>query len=321
MNDTLLYSILALSSVGVVAVIVLWYLSQKFKVEENPEIDKVMEELPNTNCGGCGYPGCRGFAEALVDTRDLEKLHCPVGGNEVMKEVAAILGLSAVEKEPYVAVVRCSGSFEYRKKTNVYDGAQSCSVAAQLYTGDTGCAYGCLGMGECADACDFEAMYMDEKTGLPVVIEDKCTACNACVTACPKDIMTLIPKGRKDKHIFVACLNEDKGGVARKTCEVACSGCSKCQKVCRYDAIDVTNYLATIDNEKCKACGECVDVCEAGSIMAANFTETELDKADIRRDKRIAKEKEKARLEREKAKQEREKAKLEKQNLSDKKPD
>ncbi|MGK7396699.1 MAG: Fe-S cluster domain-containing protein [Candidatus Cyclobacteriaceae bacterium M3_2C_046] len=271
MSETLIYTIISLSGLGIVSAIILYLVAQKFRVDEDPRIDKVEEALPNTNCGGCGYPGCRAFAEALVNSDDISELNCPVGGNDTMQTVAGILGKHIEEKDPYVAVVRCSGSFEHRKKTNVYDGAASCTIASSLYGGDTGCAYGCVGLGECVDACDFEAMYMDEKTGLPVVIEDKCTACNACVKACPKDIIQLWPKGKKDRRIYVACINEEKGGLAKKNCSVACIGCSKCADECKFDAITVDNYLAYIDYDKCKLCRKCVDVCPTETIQAVNF--------------------------------------------------
>ena len=271
MSSTVLFTILSLSALGVVAAIILYIVANKFRVEEDPRVEKVEDALPATNCGGCGYPGCRAFAEALVGADDLSELHCPVGGNETMQQVAGILGKHIEEKDPYVAVVRCSGSFEHRKKTNVYDGAASCTIAASLYGGDTGCAYGCVGLGECVDACDFEAMYMDPITGLPVVIEDKCTACNACVSACPKDIIQLWPKGKKDRRIYVACINEEKG--ATKNCSVACIGCSKCADECKFDAVLVDNNLAYIDGEKCKLCRKCVDVCPTDAIHAVNFPE------------------------------------------------
>ncbi len=168
MNQVILYTIISLTAIGIVAAVVIYFVSKKFAVQEDSRIADVEQVLPNTNCGGCGQPGCHAFAVAVVNAGDLSTLHCPVGGNAVMKQVAGILGVQAVEKDPYVAVVRCSGSFEHRKKTNVYDGAGSCKIAAALYSGDTGCAYGCLGMADCVDVCDFEAMYMDEKTGLPV---------------------------------------------------------------------------------------------------------------------------------------------------------
>jgi len=306
MNPVILYTILSLTAIGIVAAVVIYFVSKKFAVQEDERIGKVEQVLPSTNCGGCGQPGCHAFAKAVVEAGDLSTLHCPVGGNAVMKQVAEILGIQAVERDPYIAIVRCSGSFEYRKKTNFYDGTSSCKVAAALYSGDTGCAYGCLGMGDCVEVCDFEAMYMDEKTGLPVVIEDKCTACNACVKECPKEILELWPKGKKNQRIYVACLNEEKGSTARKECAVACSGCAKCLEACRYDAITMENNLAHIDFEKCKLCMECVDTCDVHNIIIANVTPEKIQAANeqrLKREERARKKKEEEKLAAEAAKQ------------------
>jgi Na+-translocating ferredoxin:NAD+ oxidoreductase subunit B len=293
MNQVIVYTIISLTAIGIVAAVVIWFVSKKFAVIEDERIGAVEQVLPNTNCGGCGQPGCHAFALAVVNAGDLSTLHCPVGGNAVMKQVADILGIKAVEKDPYLAVVRCSGSFEYRKKTNIYDGTDSCKIAAALYSGDTGCAYGCLGMGDCVEVCDFEAMYMDEKTGLPVIIEDKCTACNACVKECPKDIIELWPKGKKNQRVYVACLNEEKGSTARKECAVACSGCSKCFEACRYEAITMNNNLAEIDPDKCKLCMECVDTCDVHNIITANVTPEKIQSANEQRLKREERERKK----------------------------
>jgi len=300
MSANVIYTVVILTSIGLVAAAVLYYVSQKFRVSGDERIARVESVLPNTNCGGCGQPGCHAFAEAVVKAGDLSTLHCPVGGNSVMKQVAEVIGVKAVEREPYIAVVRCSGSFEYRKKTSIYDGAASCAIAAQLYSGDTGCAYGCLGLADCVDVCEFDAMYMDETTGLPVVVEDKCTACNACVKTCPKEILQLWPKGKKNQRIYVACLNEEKGSTARKECAVACSGCAKCAEACRYEAITIDQSLATIDADKCKLCAECIDVCDVRSIIATNFTQEKLQQASEHRQKR--EERERRKKEEEKAK-------------------
>ena len=188
-----------------------------------------------------------------------------------MGNIADILGIEAVKKDPKVAVLRCNGSCEFRPQTNDYDGAVSCAVAASLYGGTTGCQYGCLGCGDCEASCKFDALHMNPLTGLPEVIDDTCVSCGACVKACPKNLFELRRKAPKDRKIYVACRNEDKGGIARKTCSVACIGCSKCEKECKYEAITMANNLAFIDADKCKLCRKCVSVCPTNSIIEVNF--------------------------------------------------
>ena len=271
MTTTIIWTIVAITVLGVVLAGVLYLIANKFKVEEDPRIDEVEKVMPGANCGGCGFAGCRAFAQACVGAPNLDNNFCPVGGNEVMKKVAAVLGMEVKEKAPMVAVVRCNGTCANRPVVNEYDGRQSCKVKAALYSGDTGCPYGCLGCGDCVEACQFGAISMDPETGLPVVDEEKCTACGACVKACPKHIIELRNKGPKGRRVFVSCVNKDKGGVARKACSAACIGCGKCAKVCPFGAITVENNLAYIDFTKCKLCKKCVAECPTGAIHAVNF--------------------------------------------------
>lgn len=269
--NVVLLTILTLVGLGVISAVVLYMASKKFYVFEDTRIDVVEEILPATNCGGCGFPGCRAFAEALVKADDISSMNCPVGGSATMAKVAEALGKVAGNAKPQVAVVRCNGTCEHRPKLNNYDGAISCAVAAALYGGETGCSYGCLGCGDCVEACKYDAMYMDEETGLPVIIEDKCIACGKCVEACPKNIIEMRNIGPKSRRIFVSCVNKDKGPVAKKSCEVACIGCNKCFKICPHDAITMADNLAYIDDDACKLCRKCVEVCPTFSIHELNF--------------------------------------------------
>jgi len=264
-------AIITLAGIGILAALILFFAAKKFHVEEDPRIDQVEEILPAANCGGCGYPGCRGFAEALVKAPEFGDMNCPVGGNEVMEKAAAILGKTVEKTAPKVAVLKCSGSCDHRPKTNQYDGASSCAVAANLYGGETACSFGCLGLGDCEVACDFDALYINQETGLPEVDDDKCVACGACVSACPKNLFELRKQGPKSRRIYVSCNNQDKGGIARKACEVACIGCGKCAKECPFDAITIENNLAYINDDKCRLCRKCVDVCPTGAIIELNF--------------------------------------------------
>lgn len=190
----ILIAIISLGAIGVVGALLLFWASKKFEVHEDPRIGQVQSVLPGANCGGCGYAGCAGFAGACVKADSLDGMLCPVGGSPVMSKIATILGKEAAEAEPKVAVVRCNGTCQARPRTNTYDGVKSCSIASTLYGGETGCTFGCLGYGDCEKACNFGAIKVNPETGLPEVDEDKCTACGACVKACPKNIIELRKK-------------------------------------------------------------------------------------------------------------------------------
>lgn len=267
----LLSAIATLGVIGAASAAILYLVGQKFKVEEDPRIEEVEELLPGANCGGCGFPGCSSFAAACVKADSLDNLLCPVGGQKVMGKVAAILGQEAPATAKKIAVVRCNGTCENRPRTNLYDGSSSCAIASALYGGNTDCSFGCLGLGDCVDACSFDAIHINPETMLPEVDEDKCTACGACVKACPKGIIELRKQGPKSRRIFVSCVNRDKGAVAKKACDTACIGCSKCQKTCPFEAITVENNVAYIDADKCRLCRRCVEVCPTHAIRELNF--------------------------------------------------
>ena len=267
----ILTTVIVLAAIGAIGALVLFLAAKKFEVKEDPRIGLVAEVLPQANCGGCGFPGCSGFANACVKAESLEGLLCPVGGAAVMGQIADILGMAAAAQDPKIAVVRCNGNCDARPRTNLYDGASSCAVAASLYSGDTGCSFGCLGLGDCVDACGFDAIRINPTTLLPEVVEDACTACGACVKACPKSIIELRKKGPKSRRIFVSCVNKDKGGVAKKACSNACIGCSLCLKQCQFEAITIENNLSYIDHTKCRMCRKCVEVCPTNAIHELNF--------------------------------------------------
>ena len=262
----LFYTILTLSLLGILAAVILYFVASKFKVEEDPRIDEVEKMLPGANCGGCGFAGCRGMADALVKQEDISTLYCPVGGAESMKSVASYLGKVAPEKEPMVATVRCGGVCAKRPRTNEYNGSKSCAVVASFYVGETACAYGCLGYGDCAEACAFDAIKINPETGIAEIDPEKCTACGACVKACPKHVIELRKKWVKNRAVYVSCVSKDKGAVTMKACKAGCIGCGKCAKVCAFDAIKIEGGLAYIDSQKCKLCRKCVNECPTGAI-------------------------------------------------------
>lgn len=249
MDNLLINCILSLSGIGIIAATILYIASKKFKVFEDPKIDEVEQVLPGANCGGCGFAGCRNFAEAVVKAQDLSSLNCPVGGAECMANVASILGLAVTQSEPMIAVLRCNGSRKNAPPKVKYDGAINCKGAHNLFAGESGCSYGCLGLSDCVEVCKFDAIYMDEMTGLPVVNEDKCVACGACIRICPRNIYELRPKGHDGKRVYVACMNREKGAAAKKNCAVACIGCSRCTKVTASTSVTINNFLSYIDTK------------------------------------------------------------------------
>ncbi|MGI6242559.1 MAG: Fe-S cluster domain-containing protein [Prevotella sp.] len=267
-------AVIVLGAIALIAAVVLFLVSKKFAVEEDPRLAQVQETLPGANCGACGFPGCSGMADALVEGAakgSIDGLFCPVGGAEVMGRVADLLGMAVANADPMVAVVRCNGTCEHRPRIAQYDGMKTCAAIHMTSTGETACGYGCLGCGDCVKACGFDAIHMNPETGLPEVVEDKCTSCGACVKTCPRHIIELRKKGPKSRRIYVQCVNKDKGAVARKACQVACIGCGKCEKACKFDAIKIENNLSYIDFNQCRLCTKCVDVCPTNAIIKVNF--------------------------------------------------
>jgi RnfABCDGE-type electron transport complex B subunit len=212
---------------------------KKFKVEEDPNIEIISEMLPQANCGACGYSGCRAFAEAVVKEK-AGPGDCPVGGEDVATRVAEAIGVKAGKIIKKSARVLCRGTETAAKNRGSYLGIQTC-LAAHLIGGNKQCSYGCLGYGDCVRACLFDAIHM-ETSGLPVVSDDKCTACGKCVDACPRNILELAPL---DQNIYVFCRSLDRGPTARKVCKNACIACGICVRACP-DAIVLERNLAKI---------------------------------------------------------------------------
>ena len=224
--------------------IVLAIANSKLKVFEDPRIDTVQELLPGTNCGACGMPGCRVFAEAAVAGK-IQPGECRVGGPDTAATVAAYLGVDAGVKEKEVARLLCAGGTDVAIQMAQYIGYPSCQSATAVSGGGKGCRYGCLGFGDCQMVCDFDAIVMSP-TGLPVVDVDKCTACGDCVEICPKNLFVLLPVSQ---HLLVQCKSELEGDTMLDLCKSACTACGKCVADAPQGQLKMQNNLPVLNKE------------------------------------------------------------------------
>ncbi len=221
------YSVLVtgafMAGLGGLLALLLAIASKRLYVFEDPRIDQVEELLPHSNCGACGTAGCRNFAEQAVAGK-IEPARCSVNTPDQNKTIAALLGVAMGDVEKRVARLACAGGKHVAKMRATYAGLSSCRAAAVAGGGGKGCAWGCLGLGDCADVCDFDAISMDAH-GLPVVDEAKCTACGDCVDVCPKDLFSIQGVSHQ---LWMACRNEADDDTAEAACEVACTACGRC---------------------------------------------------------------------------------------------
>lgn len=258
----IIWPVAALGGLGLVLGLGLAVASKLLVVNIDPNIEKIRELLPGANCGGCGFPGCDGFAKALASSEAEISSCCPLS-SENFKAIAQILGVDSKPGEKMVARILCRGCADNCTSQYDYFGVSDCRAAAMLAGGPSACEYGCVGLLSCADACTFNAIYKDEK-GIVQVNEDKCTGCNQCVEVCPKNSIVLMPKS---SGVYVSCHTANKGKAVATVCKAGCIGCSLCAKKCPEGAITMVNNLPVIDYDKCTGCGICAEVCPKDTIV------------------------------------------------------
>ena len=275
----ILIGIAILGGLGLAFGLILAAASKVFYVETDPRLDQLNECLPGANCGGCGYAGCGGYAEAVLNGEAPIGL-CASGGNECAQAMGEIMGVKVEDVARKVALVRCSG---YRKVDSdgnetgakmkaKYEGFKDCVAASKVGgNGPLACKFGCLGFGNCVKACKYGAMSVVD--GVAKVDNSKCTGCMACAAACPRGLIASVDH---DKHVVIACNSMAKGAVTVRGCSQGCIGCGMCVKICPHDAIKVEKNLAVIDYSICTSCGLCAAVCPKKLIASPVDTPEEV---------------------------------------------
>lgn len=259
---SILIAIAALGSLTFLLALMLVTANRMLYVSEDPRIDKVEDMLPHANCGACGFPGCRPFAEALV-AGEAKPAKCTVSTPEGQERIAKYLGIGLGAEEKRIARLACAGGSHVARNRARYEGLASCRAAALVSGGGKGCFWGCLGFGDCDIACDFDAITMDSN-GLPVVDADKCTACGDCVEVCPKDLFSLQPLSHQ---LWVACKNEEAGDQILEECQVACTACGRCAMDAPGDLITMVHNLPVVRYGGQQQSKKTIERCPTGAIV------------------------------------------------------
>lgn len=259
---TIIIALAALGGLTLILVLMLILANKKLYVYEDPRIDAVEDMLPHANCGACGFPGCRPFAEALVSESVLPG-KCTVSSDEGRLAIANYLGVDLGSEEKQVARLACAGGTNVALNRANYQGLSSCQAATLVSGGGKGCFWGCLGHGDCEKVCDFDAITMNQ-FGLPVVDNDKCTACGDCVEVCPKDLFSIQPISNQ---LWVACKNLEAGDEILEECQVGCTACGKCAMDAPGDLISMVHNLPVINYQENHKTQVPIQRCPTGAIV------------------------------------------------------
>jgi Na+-translocating ferredoxin:NAD+ oxidoreductase RNF subunit RnfB len=253
----IIYTIIASFLLALILGVLLGFFQKVFAVPVDEKVAKVRECLPGANCGGCGFPGCDGFAAAVAaGTAPVDG--CAAGGAETAKNVGAVMGI-AVDAESKVSLLACQGSKECAAARGTYNGVHSCAAAHQAVNGTKMCSFGCIGFGDCVAVCQFDALSIGED-GLPHVDYSKCTGCGMCVKECPMHLFSKVPASRKGAVALCSNRSENKPSIM-KNCKAGCIKCGKCERGCPQKAIKLVNGIPEVDYSLCNSCGTCVEGC------------------------------------------------------------
>ncbi len=259
---TILYAVITVTAIGLICAVLLVVASKLMAVPVDEKFEALRECLPGANCGACGFAGCDGYAKALAAGKTSETALCVPGGDETAAQLAGVLGVAGGKVQRRIAFIQCNGTCEHTRNKFEYEGVQTCTGAELMFGGPGVCTFGCMGFGDCARACPYDAICVEN--GMAHVDPRKCRGCGACVKVCPNQLIHVLPT---DIPYFVTCGNQEKGAMTRQRCSVGCIGCKKCELGCEAKAITVQNNLASIDYSKCTGCGKCAEVCPSGCIQ------------------------------------------------------
>ncbi|MFH1878901.1 MAG: RnfABCDGE type electron transport complex subunit B [Candidatus Omnitrophota bacterium] len=246
MDNLMLASVSSMAGLAVLFAGVLAFADKKLRVEEDPKITEINKLLPHVNCGACGYLSCHDFAEHIV-TEGADPAACRVLGEEAREGLFALLGKDGGEHYPLIPLIQCAAKSANKVPSAEYKGVNTCLAADLVFGAGMECEYGCVGLGDCAAVCPFDALHM--KDGLPEVDQDKCTGCGKCSTVCPRNIISMAEK-KHDKLFYVACMSHDSPLRVRKICGVGCIGCGICVKMSPEGFFSLTDGLSRAEYEK-----------------------------------------------------------------------
>ncbi|MEG2813634.1 MAG: RnfABCDGE type electron transport complex subunit B [Oscillospiraceae bacterium] len=248
--------------IGTIAGVLLSVFSKIFAVKTDDKAEEILQILPGLNCGVCGFSGCENYANELTKN-GVPTNKCIPGGDKISKKISEILGTNSQDVIEKVAFVKCNGKVpENTSDVFIYNGEKTCMACNSYYSGKGICNYGCIGFGDCVEVCNYNAINI--LNNIAVVNAKNCIGCSLCVTACPKKLIQI---KEATKKVSVACSSCNSSKETMQICKNGCIACKKCEKICKYNAITVTNNLASINYEKCTSCMDCVDVCPKKCIL------------------------------------------------------
>ena len=263
MDYTFLIAIITMGGLGFIFAGGLAVADKKLRVEEDPKIAEINDKLPGANCGACGYAGCYDFAVNVVEGK-ADISGCPVGGQETTEAIGLVMGIDTTTNTKMLPRIMClGGNKEAAKKYVEYHGPTSCAVMEVVSGGDKLCEYGCLGGGDCVEACPFNAIFMNDDA-LPEVIPDACTGCGMCAKACPRDIIEMHPE---DRDVFIFCKNQDDAKTAKEVCDFGCIKCGICVKKSGGAIEYINNVPTVVDYDKLDKSKIPFDKCRPGALM------------------------------------------------------